>query len=62
MEDLARQLESPVVGRPIIDETGLTGHYDFKIHFHWAGRPTTDSVVPSDPAPSALHRRRGALG
>jgi bla regulator protein blaR1 len=62
MEDLARQLESPVVGRPIIDETGLTGHYDFKIHFHWAGRPTTDSVVPSDPAPSVFTAVEEQLG
>jgi uncharacterized protein (TIGR03435 family) len=36
-------------GRPIIDETGLTGHYDFKIHFEWISRgpATAPSSAPS---------------
>jgi uncharacterized protein (TIGR03435 family) len=62
MEDLARALESPVVGRPIIDETGLAGHYDFKIHFHWRGGPATDTGVESDPAPSVFTAVEDQLG
>jgi uncharacterized protein (TIGR03435 family) len=62
MAELARTLESPVVGRPIIDETGLTGHYDFKIRFHWAGRSTTDSGADSDPAPSVFTAVEDQLG
>ena len=61
MAELAPSLESPVVGRPIVDETGLTGHYDFKIHYHWAGRPT-DAGVASDPAPSVFAAVEEQLG
>jgi bla regulator protein BlaR1 len=62
MADLARHLENPVVGRPIVDETGLTGHYDFKIHFHWRGGPTDAFGVESDPAPSVFTAVQEQLG
>jgi uncharacterized protein (TIGR03435 family) len=39
MANFARAMESRA-GRPIIDETGLAGRYDFKFHFEFAGRPT----------------------
>jgi uncharacterized protein (TIGR03435 family) len=67
--DLARLLEHPGGGplrpendRPVIDETGLTGHYDFKIHFEYFRRPATDAGVASDPAPSALAAVQEQLG
>ena len=61
MAELARLLESPAVGRPIVDETGLTGHYDFKIHFE-SGRPSTDTGVASDPATSVFTAVQEQLG
>jgi uncharacterized protein (TIGR03435 family) len=62
MANFALLLDSPMVGRPIIDETGLTGHYDFKIHFEWFGRPATDAGVASDPAPSVFTAVQVQLG
>jgi len=50
--DLARLIEQPA-GRPIIDETGLTGRYDFKIHFQTVRR-TTDAGAALDPAPTVF--------
>jgi uncharacterized protein (TIGR03435 family) len=48
MAELARSIEAPAAGveRPVIDETGLTGHYDFKLHMEW-GRVTDVGVAPS---------------
>ena len=37
-------------GRRIVDETGLTGRYDFRLHFEW-GRPSAAQAAPSS-APS----------
>jgi uncharacterized protein (TIGR03435 family) len=36
-------------GRPIVDETGLTGRYDVKVHFEWIrrGPGTEPSTAPS---------------
>jgi uncharacterized protein (TIGR03435 family) len=42
-------------GRPVIDQTGLTGNYN--IDLKWAGDTTTDSPLPSLPA--ALHEKFG---
>jgi uncharacterized protein (TIGR03435 family) len=52
MPDLARSIEQKA-GRPVVDETGLTGRYDFKIHYEWMRR-ATDAVagVAPDPAPT----------
>ena len=61
MADLVRLLESPVVARPIIDETGLTGHYDLKIRLE-SDRPRTDTGVASDPAPSVFTAVQEQLG
>ena len=47
------------LGRPIIDETGLTGRYDFKIHYE---RPRTGTGVASDPAPSIFAAVEEQLG
>jgi uncharacterized protein (TIGR03435 family) len=60
LADLARMIEQPA-GRPITDETGLTGRYDFKIHFEWGRRPT-DAGVVSDPAPSIFAAVEEQLG
>jgi uncharacterized protein (TIGR03435 family) len=48
--------------RPVIDETGLTAHYDFKIHFEYFRRPAADAGVASDPAPSVLNAAEQQLG
>lgn len=48
--------------RPVIDETGLKGHYDFKFHHEYIGRPVSDAGVASDPAPSAFDAAEQQLG
>lgn len=41
---------------PVIDETGLTGEYDFKLDFEWVtpNAPPTPNGQPPDPAPSVF--------
>jgi uncharacterized protein (TIGR03435 family) len=59
--DFARTIESRA-GRPIVDETGLTGHYDFKIHFEYMmGRGAAAGDAPS-PAPSIFTAVEEQLG
>ncbi len=53
-------LERPA-GRPVVDETGLMSHYDFKIHFEWGGRPTDAGDAPSG-APSVFTAVEEQLG
>jgi uncharacterized protein (TIGR03435 family) len=48
-------LLSVSAGRPVIDQTGLTGNYN--IDLKWAGDTTTDSPLPSLPA--ALREKFG---
>jgi bla regulator protein BlaR1 len=57
---LAGLIEQPA-GRPVIDETGLAGHYDFKIRFENVRRPA-DSGVASDPGPSIFSAVEQQLG
>ena len=48
--NLARWLEQPAGGRPVIDETGLTGRYDFTIRLRWMSRaPDAGSVFDAAP-------------
>jgi len=54
VEDLTRLIEQPA-GRPVMDETGLTGRYDFKIRFESARRQVEPDGVASDPAPSIFN-------
>ena len=49
------------LGLPVIDETGLTGRYDFKLHFEQS-RPRTDTGVASGPAPSIFTAVEEQLG
>jgi uncharacterized protein (TIGR03435 family) len=58
--DLAGVLERPA-GRPIIDETGLTGRYDFKIWFEFTGR-AGDSGVLQNRAPNVFTAVQEQLG
>jgi uncharacterized protein (TIGR03435 family) len=51
MRDFARSIERSA-GRPVVDETGLAGHYDFKIRYEWLPRLSADGGVASVPAPS----------
>jgi uncharacterized protein (TIGR03435 family) len=68
IESLARMLEHPAGGplrpedRPVVDETGLTAHYDFKLHHEYLRRPATDAGVASDPVPSAFNAVEQQLG
>ena len=39
-----------MTGRPVIDETGLTGHYDFRIHFEWIRRIRDGGADSSPPS------------
>jgi uncharacterized protein (TIGR03435 family) len=50
LAQLAQQVESRL-DHPIVDQTGLTGLYDFKLEIEWMARPGT-STDPSDVAPS----------
>ncbi len=58
--ELTRLIETKV-GRPIIDETGLASHYDFKIHMEWIGRPAGAGDAPSG-APSVFTAVEEQLG
>jgi uncharacterized protein (TIGR03435 family) len=60
MTDLARSIET-AAGRPVVDETGLTGHYDFKLHREY-GRGTANSGDASNPAPSVFTALQEQLG
>ena len=64
MANLARMIEEPAagVGRPVVDETGLTGHYDFKIHHEWIRRGPDPDGAASDPAPSVFTAVEQQLG
>ncbi len=59
--ELSRLIEQPA-GRPVIDETGLTGRYDFKIRIESVRRPTDAAGVASDPAPSVFNAVEQQLG
>lgn len=60
MADFARSLEQSA-GRPIIDETGLAGRYDFRIHYEWIRRPTAAGVAP-EPSTSVFTAVEEQLG
>jgi uncharacterized protein (TIGR03435 family) len=60
LANLARLIEQPT-GRPITDETGLIGRYDFKIRLESVRRPT-DAGVVSDPTPSVFAAVEEQLG
>ena len=59
--DLARLLEQPAGGRPIVDETGLTSRYDFKIRYQFLGRGG-DVGAAADPAPTVFTAVEEQLG
>jgi uncharacterized protein (TIGR03435 family) len=59
--NLARLLEQPAGRRPIIDETGLTGRYDFKIRMQWMGR-APDAGVSLDAVPTVFTAVEEQLG
>lgn len=42
--NLVRHLETPAGGRPVIDETGLTGRYDFRLRYQWGRTPDAGGV------------------
>ena len=58
--DLARHLEQRA-GRPIVDETGLTGRYDFRIRYQFLGRGAATGGAP-DPAPTVFTAVQEQLG
>jgi uncharacterized protein (TIGR03435 family) len=58
--DLAKHLESRA-GRPVVDETGLTGRYDFKIRYQFMGRGG-DAGAAADSAPTVFTAVEEQLG
>jgi uncharacterized protein (TIGR03435 family) len=58
--DLVRNLESRA-GRPVVDETGLTGRYDFKIRYQFLGRGG-DVGAAADSAPTVFTAVEEQLG
>jgi uncharacterized protein (TIGR03435 family) len=60
LQTLAIALERPA-GRPIVDETGLTGGYDFTIYFAQVGRRSGSPEVASS-APSVFSAVEEQLG
>jgi len=61
MADFARMIEQQA-GRPVIDETGLTGHYDFKIHFEYIMGRGGAAAAASEPAPIIFTAVQEQLG
>lgn len=59
MAEVVRLMEAPAQ-RPVIDETGLNGHYDLRIRFEAVRRP--NQAEPSDPAPSIFSAAEQQLG
>ena len=59
--DFARWIETSA-RRPVIDETGLLGRYDFKIRFEWLRPGPINAAVASDPSPNIFAAVEGQLG
>ena len=59
LADIARNIQQRAA-RPVVDETGLTGRYDFKLHHEW-GRPSAAEATPSS-APSVFSAVEEQLG
>jgi len=59
--ELARmtQLLSTILGRPVVDRTGLTGLYDFSLQ--WDDAPIREGGVPGLDAPGALGNDHGSI-
>jgi bla regulator protein blaR1 len=63
---------SAILGRPVVDKTGITGYYDFKLAFSREGIPNDAPPPPaggpgaalgaSDPAPSIFTALQEELG
>jgi uncharacterized protein (TIGR03435 family) len=63
VSDLARVMQRAIVDRPVVDSTGLTGHYDFNLV--WAPDETQfegDISVPETDAPPLLKAMEEQLG
>jgi len=42
-------IENPRVDRPVIDETGLAGRYDYRVHMEWRRRPDSGDTPSGAP-------------
>ena len=60
MKQLAGLLEAPA-GRPVVDETGLSGRYEFKLRAQWRRGPA-EAGVASDPGESVFAAVENQLG
>ena len=59
IRNITSWLETPL-DRPIVDQTGLTGEYDFKMDFEW---PRREGVpAPTEPIPSVFSAVEDFLG
>ena len=63
VSSLAGGLLERSAGRPIVDQTGLTDHYDFDVEFEYAaGRGGNGANTPDDPAQSVFTMVEHDLG
>jgi uncharacterized protein (TIGR03435 family) len=53
-------LVSLVVGRPVVDRTGLTGNYEMELRF--SGEPVAGAPLPDPDAPSIFTALQEQLG
>lgn len=54
ISQLIASVTGPILEYPIVDQTGLTGQYDFKIEMEWMRRPGTTTPDGMDAPPSVF--------
>ena len=59
MKDFARQMEAEWLQTPVADKTGLTGSYDFILHF--TATPDAEADAGEPDLLRAMHRQLGLI-
>lgn len=52
LADFTRALRQNLLDRPVVDQTGLTGKWDFVLHFDWAPFAAQTQGMPAHPSPA----------